>query len=142
MERLKLDDFTRYTFLSGVEYNPSGSRACFVVHKADMEENGYSSNLWLYDVGTGDIGQLTAWDKVKGFIWLDDDTVLFPDAQAKDREKAKEGEVFTVYYKISVKGGKRGSLSDSLAVRSIQKLDDSRSCSPPLTIPTGPAWKR
>ncbi len=128
MERLKLDDFTRYTFLSGVEYNPSGSRACFVVHKADMEENGYSSNLWLYDVGTGDIGQLTAFDKEKGFIWLDDDTVLFPGMRKpKDREKAKEGEVFTVYYKISVKGGEaREAFRIPLAVRSIQKLDDSR----------------
>ncbi|MDD4079671.1 MAG: hypothetical protein PHP58_08240, partial [Eubacteriales bacterium] len=63
MEKLKLEDFTKYTFLTGLEFNPVGSHACFVVHKADLEENGYQSNLWLYDVRGGQYSQLTAFDK-------------------------------------------------------------------------------
>ena len=69
MEKLQLEDFTKYTFLSGIELSPSGSHACFVAHKADLEENGYQSNLWLYDIGGRQCSQLTAFAKEKGFFW-------------------------------------------------------------------------
>lgn len=128
MERLKLDDFTKYSFLSGLEYNASGSHACFVVHKADMEDNGYNSNLWLYDVAGDSCTQLTAFDKEKGFIWLDDENILFPGMRnPKDKEKAKGGEVFSVYYKISIKGGEaQEAFRVPLAVKGIKVLPDNR----------------
>ena len=128
MEKLKLDDFTRYTFLSGLEFNPGGSHACFIVHTADLEENGYKSNLWLYDVSNGRYSQLTAFDKEKGFIWLDDEHILFPGMRnPRDKEKAESGQEFTVYYKISIKGGEaREAFRIPLAVGSIKKLDAAR----------------
>ncbi len=128
MEKLKLDDFTKYTFLSGLEFNPVGSHACFVVHKADLEENGYQSNLWLYDVRGGQYSQLTAFDKEKGFIWLDDEHILFPGMRnPRDKEKADSGQLFTVYYKISIHGGEaREAFRIPLAVESIKKLDATR----------------
>jgi len=128
VEKLKLDDFTRYTFLSGLEFNPGGSHACFIVHTADLEENGYKSNLWLYDVSNGRYSQLTAFDKEKGFIWLDDEHILFPGMRnPRDKEKAESGQEFTVYYKISIKGGEaREAFRIPLAVGSIKKLDAAR----------------
>lgn len=128
MENLRMDDFTKYSFLSGLEYNPSGSHACFVVHKADMEENGYISNLWLYEVKADRYFQLTAFDKEKGFIWLDDEHLLFPGMRnPKDKEKAGNGEVFTVYYKISIRGGEaREAFRIPLAVRNMVKLDHTQ----------------
>lgn len=128
MENLKLDDFTKYSFLSGLEFNPNGEYACFVVHKADLEENGYNSNLWLHDVKAGTSSQLTAFDKEKGFIWLNDEHILFPGMRnPKDKEKAGNGEVFTVFYKISIKGGEaREAFRVPLGIRGIKKLDDTR----------------
>ncbi len=128
MEKLKLDDFTKYTFLSGLEFNPVGSHACFIVHKADLEGNGYQSNLWLYDVRGGQYSQLTAFDKEKGFIWLDDEHILFPGMRnPRDKEKADSGQLFTVYYKISIHGGEaREAFRIPLAVESIKKLDATR----------------
>lgn len=128
MEKLKLDDFIQYTFLSGLEFNPRGSHACFVVHKADLEENSYKSNLWLYDVDKGESRQLTAFDKEKGFIWLDDEHILFPGMRnPKDKEKAERGEEFTVYYKININGGEaREAFRIPLVAENIVNLDGSR----------------
>lgn len=129
MENLKLDDFTRYTFVSGVKLSPDGSFACFVVHKADLEENGYSSTLWLYDTGTGKIFQLTAFAEEKGFIWLDDsEHILFPGVRNPgDKKRQKEGEEFTIFYKINIRGGEAGeAFRIPMAAKSIRQLDEKR----------------
>jgi dipeptidyl aminopeptidase/acylaminoacyl peptidase len=124
VEKLQLEDFTKYTFLSGLEFNPRGSHACFVLHKTDLEENTYRSNLWLYDVKEGSFSQLTAFDKEKGFTWLDDEHILFPGQRnPKDKEKAESGEVFTVYYQICIKGGEaREAFRVPLAVRELKQI--------------------
>lgn len=128
VEKLQLEDFTGYTFLSGLEYNPQGSHACFVAHKADLEENNYRSNLWVYDAESGQIFQLTALDKEQSFIWLDDEHILFPGLRnLQDKEKQEAGQVFTVYYKISIRGGEaREAFRIPLAVRTLVKVDANR----------------
>jgi len=128
MDKLRIDDFTKFNFLSGLEYNPSGNYACFVAHKADLEENSYKSNLWLYDVKEKNYTQLTAFDKEKGFIWLDDENILFPGMRnPRDKEKLEGGEVFTVFYKINIHGGEaREAFRVPLAVRSFKNLDGTR----------------
>lgn len=127
MEKLQLEDFIDYTYLSGIEYNPSGSHACFIVHKADKEENSYRSNLWVYDVEKGAYSQLTAFDKEKAFTWLDDEHLLFPGLRnPKDKEKVEAGQVFTVYYKISIRGGEaKEAFRIPLAVSSIKQVDST-----------------
>jgi len=106
LEHLRLDDFTKYKFLSGIEHNPSGTHACFVTHEAHIEDNSYKSNLWLYDVQKGTTLQLTGLGKERSFTWLSDDELLFASTRdAKDQERQKKGEEFTVFYKINIHGG-------------------------------------
>ena len=63
MERLKLDDFLNYRFLSAVEFAPDGNHAAFVVSKADLDQNDYLSWLYLYSAETGDVLQLTSFGR-------------------------------------------------------------------------------
>jgi len=107
MKSLRLDDFTKYRFLSDVKYSPNGKYACFVVHNSELEENKYSSNLWLYDVEEGSYSQLTSLNNEKSYIWMDDSKhILFPSLRnPKDKEKKEKGEEFTVFYKINIHGG-------------------------------------
>lgn len=107
MERIKIEDITRFKFLSNLTFNSFGNLACFVVHEADLEENTYRSNLWIYDTEKNKAFQLTAGDNEKDFIWLEDgEHILFSGTRdKKDRDKLDEGEEFTVFYKISVAGG-------------------------------------
>ena len=48
MEKLKLDDFTKYKFLSGVRLSPNGKNIGFILHQMDVEENKYLSNIYIY----------------------------------------------------------------------------------------------
>ncbi|MDK2814477.1 MAG: hypothetical protein PWP18_390, partial [Thermoanaerobacter sp.] len=106
MEKLQLEDFTKFKFLSGLKYSPSGSCAAFVVHRIDVEENKYLSNIWVLDTKTKKYFQLTSFNEERGFVWLDDDYVLFAGSRnPKDKEKAESGEEFTKYYKINIHGG-------------------------------------
>lgn len=126
MENLKLDDFTKYKFLSGLNYSPDGKYAGFVVHRMDVDENKYLSNIWIYNVETKKYFKLTSLDSEKTFIWLDDENILFPAIRnPKDKEALEMGEEFTVYYKINIHGGEAcEAFKVPLTVTGIKKVDD------------------
>lgn len=126
MENLKIDDFTRYKFLSGVKHSPNGNHACFVVHNMDFEENKYLSNLWLMDVESEKYKQLTSFDSERSFLWLDDENIIFPDVRdSKDKEKVQALEEFTQFYKINIHGGEAVKyFRIPRNVSSIKKVDE------------------
>lgn len=107
MENLKLDDFTRYKFLSGVNLCSEGNYACFVLHEPLVEENKYASNLWIYNVEENKHYKLTSFNKESNFIWLEDNEhIIFQTLRdEKDKEKLESGEKFTQFYKINIHGG-------------------------------------
>jgi len=128
MDNLKLDDFTKYKFLSGVKYSPNGKKAGFVVHRMDVEENCYLSNLWIYNIEKESYNKLTSFGKETSFIWLNDcENILFPSVRDEnDREKADLGEVFTQYYKININGGEaEKAFKIPLKVEAIRQIDEN-----------------
>ncbi len=128
MENLKLDDFLTYSFISRLEYSPSGETAAFVVSRADLDENGYTSDIYLLDACCGEPRRLTAKGDVRGFIWLSDTELLFPSmCNAKNKARAESGETLTVFYKISTLGGEAAEYFRlPLAAGAIKKIDGSR----------------
>lgn len=88
MENIKIDDFTKFKFLSGVKHSPNGQHACFIIHQAELEENKYNSNLWILDIKDESYYQLTAANSEGSFLWMDDENILFADIRdEKDKEK-------------------------------------------------------
>lgn len=103
--KLKLDDFLNYRFLSNVCWAPGGRHAAFAVSKCNEEENDYESSLWLYEDGAG-VRRLTSGGHETSFIWEDDEHLLFPAVRSEaDKKRAKNGEIFTVWYRIDIRGG-------------------------------------
>lgn len=127
MENIRIDDFKDYRFLSGIEHSPDGKHACFAVHKAELEENKYLSNLWVYNSKEGKVSQLTSFDNEKSFIWMDNETILFPDIRdEKDKEKQEKGEEFTQYYRIGINGGEAlKAFRIQRAVSAIKMVDEN-----------------
>ncbi|MDR1832551.1 MAG: S9 family peptidase [Fusobacteriaceae bacterium] len=125
MEKLQLRDFLRYKFLSNLEFAPDGEHGAFVVHESDEGENTYRSNIWLLDRKTKGIAQLTAMEGEKSFIWLDDETILFKANRDKAiTKRIEEGETWTSYYAISIKGGEAQKYMDiPLTVFSLKAID-------------------
>jgi len=124
MEQLQLNDFLNYKFLSAVQYAPNGQKAAFVVANCNEEENNYESRLYLYD---GEIRQLTDLGKERGFIWLDDDRILFSAVRsAKEKKRAEAKEAFTSYYVLDLRGGEaQPFFTLPFAAQKIEKLDDT-----------------
>lgn len=128
MENLRLDDFTKYKFLSGLEHNSNGKYACFVTHEANLEENAYDSHLWIYDLENDRCFQLTALGKERSFTWLSDEEILFAAMRdSKDQERQKKGEDLTVFYRINIHGGEAvEAFRISMRVQSVEPLGDRR----------------
>ena len=105
MEKLKLDDFKNYNFLSGLKFSPNGENIAFVLSKMDLDENKYNSNIYIMDRDEK-TQRLTGLNEENSFIWKDDDTILFPALRnKKDKERKEKGEPLTVYYEINIQGG-------------------------------------
>ncbi len=127
MEKIKLDDFIDFHFISGIDFSNDGKNACFVVHKANREQNDYDSNLWLYQTDTNHYFQLTALNKERSFTWLNDNQhLVFAGLRdPKDKERRESGEDFTVFYRININGGEATKYFEvGLAVSQIKQIDD------------------
>ena len=104
MRSLQLNDFQHYRFLSALSYAPDGKAAAFVVSKADMEENGYESSIYVYE--NGEVRRLTGLGKEASFTWLDGTRLLFPAVRsAAEKKRAEAHDPFTSYYVIDIHGG-------------------------------------
>ncbi len=119
MEKILLNDFLNYKFLSGINYSPDKKNICFVQHEANIEKNNYNSYLWIYNVEKEKYYKLTNFGKEKSFIWYDDENILFPSNRG---EESKEK---TIFYKININGGEAESFFEvNEIVTSIEKIDE------------------
>ena len=50
--RLEIEDLLRYRFLSSLKASADKKQCVFNVHQANLEKNGYDSDLYLYDAQT------------------------------------------------------------------------------------------
>lgn len=127
MKRLPLEALAQYTYLSGLNLNPQGSLGAYVTHTANLEDNSYNSDIWLFDVVASADGnadgyadgnadtvlanhhprRLTTSGKAAGFEWLPSgDRLIYPSAKDPAVKAASEGgEPLTVYYALPVNGG-------------------------------------
>ena len=85
-----------------------GEDIYFLVRRADMEENGYKSDLYVWHGGRA--RRLTSSGDVNSFF-LTDEGVCFPALrQKKDRERAEKGVPLTVLYCLPYDGGEAQEL--------------------------------
>ena len=106
MEKIKVDSFLDYRFLSDLKYSPDGENLAFKVSQANQDDNDYDSNLWIYNLASDRFYQLTSGKNDGGFVWLNGDEIIFTskrqDKQDKDKEKLIPE---TEFYKININGG-------------------------------------
>jgi dipeptidyl aminopeptidase/acylaminoacyl peptidase len=128
MGNIKIDDFTRFKFLSSPQFDLYGENLCYVVHEADIERNTYNSNLWIYNSDTKEKFQLTALNNEKSFTWMNDGRhIIFSTIRkSEDMEKRESGDEFSQFYKIKINGGEaREYFRISRNVNSIKQVDDN-----------------
>ena len=125
MEKLRIEDFEKYHFLSDVHLSPDGKHAVFAEQRTDMEKNLYTSYLWLCDTEAKTVSPLTTSGKDRSAYWLDNETILF--VSSRSGEKPHVGEAKTEYYTISIHGGEaQKAFSVPVAVEKIEALGGGR----------------
>ncbi|MBQ8995511.1 MAG: S9 family peptidase [Oscillospiraceae bacterium] len=104
MKPILVNDLLEYRFLSDLSFSPDGEKAVFVVKKANLENNSYGSNLYLYR--DGNIRQLTALNKEGSYTWRNpNELLLFTVREEGDKKRVESGEQFTPVYRLYLDGG-------------------------------------
>lgn len=127
VERLKIDDFLGYKYLSNLNFSPDGRYLGFVLHRSDFEENRYLSSIWTCELASGRFTELTTGFQESSFIWIDEETVLFPTIrEKKDKERKEAGEPLSVFYRIKISGGEaQRAFEVPLLVKQIEALSEN-----------------
>ena len=84
--------------LSGT-FSPEGRSACLTVSRIDRKKDEYRSYHYLRR--NGKLRKLTSFGRESRFLYLDEDTILFPSR----RDRPEEGNPSSVWYRISLSGG-------------------------------------
>ncbi len=103
MERIKLDEFVNFHFLSNLQLSPNAKKAAFVVSKSNEEKDGYTAGIWIADLVTQECYKLTSGKDERAFLWTDDNTLLF--SSRRERKKEEVDAYYTDYFEISLNGG-------------------------------------
>ncbi|MGN0907421.1 MAG: prolyl oligopeptidase family serine peptidase, partial [Bullifex sp.] len=97
MDKLKLEDFLSYTYLSGVKLRDDG--IFFICAKADIDKNGYEKNI--FTLRDNKVRKLTSGGLVGGYQ-VHDGKLYFA---AKRSEKEKNEAEKTFIYSLPLDGG-------------------------------------
>lgn len=126
MEKLKLNDMTKYRSLSGIKYAPDGKNIGFILHEMDEKNNTYLSNIYIYNLEKDKSFQLTSGNKETNFVFKDEKTLLFSTIRdQKDQARKDRGEKLTCYYEIAIDGGEANKVFEVLLdVSGIELVDE------------------
>lgn len=106
MNNIKIDDFLKYNFISNLQFSPDGENLAFVVHNINSDNNNYESHIHILNTRTKDEFKLTNFHREADYLWKDDENIIFKSNRSlSDVNRKKNGEKFTSYYKINIKGG-------------------------------------
>ena len=123
MERIQIDEFVNFQFLSNLQLSPNGKKAAFVVSKSNEERDVYSAGIWVLDLQKKSYRRLTAGKDERSYLWSDDDTILF--ASRRESKKEEVDRYSTDYFEISLCGGEaEKKMTIAAPVQQIKKISD------------------
>ena len=99
MKKIEIKDLLDFRFPSAPAFSPKGDLAAFVVQTPSLEENKYLGDIWILDVETEEVRQLTNGGDAKSFYWTDKGTILFPASRNPEIKDC------TCFYEIDPHGG-------------------------------------
>lgn len=122
MKKVTMQDLGEISCLSEISYSPDGKAAAFVVSKPSIRENKYHSTIWVWENGVS--RKLTTGGAESSFLWLNNQTLLFPGDRNKSH-KAEPGQEITVYNQINIHGGEaEEAFTVPLKAKSIRKVGE------------------
>ena len=99
MKKIEIKDLLDFRFPSAPAFSPQGDLAAFVVQTPSLEKNAYLGDIWILDVETEEVRQLTNGGDAKSFYWTEKGTILFPASRNPEIKDC------TCFYEIDPHGG-------------------------------------
>ena len=111
---VRLTDLLHFKSLSNPSLSLDGTRAAFMTHQCSRTQDGYDSNLWIYDLSRSRTIQVTSGNKKQVFCWAPDGSLLYatPDAE-------------THFTKVNPEGSLSPAFSIPIRVKAIQPVTDA-----------------
>lgn len=126
MKPVSINILPEIQFVSAPGFSPDGENIAFVVQKADLKNNAYMGDLYLYNCTTEKILRLTCSGNVKKFIWTKAGTVLFQALPSGRNDKQKDNQM-SFFYEINISGGEAvEKFSLPVQATSFYKCEDGR----------------
>ena len=76
MERLFLEDFTKYKYLSRLVLSPDSNHTAFISSKANLEENNYQTEINIIDNINKNLKKLSSSTSQSNLIWKDNENII------------------------------------------------------------------
>ena len=103
-KRLEIEDLLEINFISSLQAADDKKHCVFRMHRANLEKNGYDSNLYLYESQTDEIRPLTDSGSAGSAIWLDERRILFA-SKRDDKASTEPGKPVTDYDVLDIYDG-------------------------------------
>ena len=125
MERLFLEDFTKYKYLSGLKFSPNAANTVFICNEVDLEDNSYKSHVNILNNSDNTIKRLTSSKQQNNFAWKDDETFIFSQDSHEDKKRREKSEPFTRIYQMKIGDENPTEMFEiPLNISSIKIIDD------------------
>lgn len=119
MKKIELDQFCHISYVGGLSSSPNEDKLCFIKSIADLDQNKYESDLWLYE--QGQLRKLTSGHSDRNPKWIGQDHLAFFSKRVKDDKVQK-----TRIYAISTLGGEAEILHETYhQIQKFEILDES-----------------
>lgn len=88
-----LTDILHFQSLSNLSLSLDGTRAAFMKHQCSRTQDGYDSNLWIYDLNCSRTIQVTSGNQKQVFCWAPDGSLLYaaPDTETRFTKRNADG---------------------------------------------------
>ncbi|MBR3358325.1 MAG: S9 family peptidase [Solobacterium sp.] len=122
MRTTSIQDIAKIRCANRILLNEAETLAAYCVFEPDEKTGGYQKTVWLADMATYAVKQLTQQGNDGWFIWDDNETLLLNGFRGKEKEKNS-----TVYYRMPVNGGEpKQAFTIPLNVTEMKKLSAGR----------------
>ncbi|MGI6074905.1 MAG: S9 family peptidase [Pyramidobacter sp.] len=134
LRSVKFDDMLNFHFLSRPSFSPDGSKIAYVDAQADLEKDGYNTNLWLYSFADDSDRQLTFSGEDKVYGWSRDGSALIFVSHRGGVDKKT-----SPVYRLKVDGGEAERLGTvDLQVSDLWELPDGQMLLKAIFVPEEP----
>ena len=127
MEKLLLEDFTKYKYLSALKFSPNSSHSAFINTGIDLDENEYTSTISILDNNDNSIDEISYSKRQSNLLWKDDETIIFSADEEDGKDRREKGEPFTRIYEMNIRDKEATLLFEiALNIGSLKILDEER----------------